>query len=367
MVVQPLELLLASNPTYAQENKRLSFASRWLIVFVSLCRAACGSRVLLLQCLGGDGYEMHSLPPPPVELFDARESSPHTTPIQPSLRRSSYTMASQETLDSPDHCTVSWITALPIERATAVAMLDEEHAQPTGFKTNSADTIVYTWGSMGKHNLVMASLAACGTISAATTLSSLAFLPSIDEDRDNHWGNIFVSSNPMARPAVSARVTWLTMAVDSVSKDSMRQKCEGDLLRRSSVRSTGSMWGRRRTVVLEDVNAAQQRPARQRHPPVGAESEGAYSRLGHAGQGEEPSRMIAASTFLRWASLSPSCHAAKALGSSVGACADPTSAKGGKRLQLTAARRRMRVEIVQVGMLEDKAAGIGADAKDWCA
>ncbi|KAM3429668.1 hypothetical protein MY4824_008120 [Beauveria thailandica] len=55
-------------------------------------------------------------------------------------------MASRKALDSPDAYVVAWIAALPIERASAEAMLDEEHAVPTGFTRNQNDGNVYTWG-----------------------------------------------------------------------------------------------------------------------------------------------------------------------------------------------------------------------------
>ncbi|KAL4789115.1 Pfs, NACHT and ankyrin domain protein [Aspergillus venezuelensis] len=120
-------------------------------------------------------------------------------------------MLSPVALDSPDSYTVAWIAALPIERAAAEAMLDEEHAAPTGFTRQKNDMNVYTWGRMGEHNVVIASLAAgvYGTTSAATTASSLlASLPAIrigllvgigggiaqpDEDRDIRLGDIVVS------------------------------------------------------------------------------------------------------------------------------------------------------------------------------
>ena len=91
-------------------------------------------------------------------------------------------MASRICLDSADSYAVAWIAALPIERAAAEAMLDEEHAPPTGFARHQTDANVYTWGRMGEHNIVITSLTAgvYGTTSAATTaLSLLASLPSI--------------------------------------------------------------------------------------------------------------------------------------------------------------------------------------------
>ncbi|KAM3455815.1 hypothetical protein NHJ6243_008410 [Beauveria neobassiana] len=120
-------------------------------------------------------------------------------------------MASRKALDSPDAYVVAWIAALPIERASAEAMLDEQHAVPTGFTRNQNDGNVYTWGCIGEHNIVIASLPAgvYGTTSAATTASSLlASLPSIrigllvgigggiarpDEDHDIRLGDVVVS------------------------------------------------------------------------------------------------------------------------------------------------------------------------------
>lgn len=120
-------------------------------------------------------------------------------------------MVSRNCLDSPESYVVAWIAALSIERAAAVAMLDEEHATPSGFTRHENDANVYTWGRVGEHNVVIASLAAgdYGTTSAATTASSLlASLPSIrvgllvgigggiarpDDDRDIRLGDIVVS------------------------------------------------------------------------------------------------------------------------------------------------------------------------------
>ncbi|KID83294.1 Pfs, NACHT and Ankyrin domain protein [Metarhizium guizhouense ARSEF 977] len=120
-------------------------------------------------------------------------------------------MASDNALDNPDSYTVAWIAALPIERAAAEAMLDEEHAAPTGFTRHQTDMNVYTWGRVGEHNIVITSPAAgvYGTTLAVTTVSSLlASLPSIrvglsvgigggiarpDEDRDIRLGDVVVS------------------------------------------------------------------------------------------------------------------------------------------------------------------------------
>ncbi|EGY15108.1 pfs domain-containing protein [Verticillium dahliae VdLs.17] len=97
-------------------------------------------------------------------------------------------MTSLKALDSTDSYTIAWISALPIERAAAEAMLDQDHEPPT----ISLDTTrVY------------------GTSSAATTASSLlASLPSIrisllvgigggiarpSKDQDIRLGDIIVS------------------------------------------------------------------------------------------------------------------------------------------------------------------------------
>ncbi|KAE8368480.1 purine and uridine phosphorylase [Aspergillus caelatus] len=118
-------------------------------------------------------------------------------------------MTSLKTLDSPESYAIAWITALPIELAAAEAMLDEEHTAPTGFTRHQTDTNMYTWGRMGEHNIVIASLASgvYGTNSAATTASSLlASLPAIrfglligiggdiaQPDRDIRLGDVVVS------------------------------------------------------------------------------------------------------------------------------------------------------------------------------
>ncbi|KAK6343369.1 hypothetical protein TWF730_010960 [Orbilia blumenaviensis] len=91
-------------------------------------------------------------------------------------------MSARAILDSPGLYTIGWIAALPIERASATALLDERHDEPHGFSQHPSDTNSYTWGRMGKHNIVIASLAAgvYGTTSAATTASNLlSSLPEI--------------------------------------------------------------------------------------------------------------------------------------------------------------------------------------------
>ncbi|KAH7153733.1 hypothetical protein DER46DRAFT_611858 [Fusarium sp. MPI-SDFR-AT-0072] len=114
-------------------------------------------------------------------------------------------------LESPDLYTIGWIAALPIELAAATALLDEHHVAPGGFEQRSSDTNSYTWGRIGEHNVVIASLPAgvYGIISAATTASNLIHsLPHIrigllvgigggiarpDLDHDIRLGDVVVS------------------------------------------------------------------------------------------------------------------------------------------------------------------------------
>lgn len=66
--------------------------------------------------------------------------------------------AAKKTLDDSRQYTVAWLAALPLERAAAEILLDEEHEKPNGFTKHAVDTNSYTWGLMGKHNIVIASL-----------------------------------------------------------------------------------------------------------------------------------------------------------------------------------------------------------------
>ena len=78
-------------------------------------------------------------------------------------------------LEDRDAYTVGWIAALPIERAAAIAILDEQHSQPHGFIQPFSDSNSYTWDRIGRHNVVIASLSAgvYGTTSASTTASQM--------------------------------------------------------------------------------------------------------------------------------------------------------------------------------------------------
>ncbi|KAM0562304.1 hypothetical protein ACHAPJ_001991 [Fusarium lateritium] len=72
------------------------------------------------------------------------------------------------------HYTIAWIAPLPHEHAAAKALLDDRHDTPDDFY-HPTDDFSYTWGRMGKHNIVIVSLPA-GTknlVSASVTASIL--------------------------------------------------------------------------------------------------------------------------------------------------------------------------------------------------
>ena len=48
--------------------------------------------------------------------------------------------------------TVGWVCALPIELATAQAMLDEKHES---FQPNASNTNIYMLGRVEEHNIVI--------------------------------------------------------------------------------------------------------------------------------------------------------------------------------------------------------------------
>ncbi|KAJ2981441.1 hypothetical protein NQ176_g2018 [Zarea fungicola] len=85
-------------------------------------------------------------------------------------------------MSNSDSYTIAWIAALPIERAAATAQLDDRHRAPIDFEQHPSDTNSYTWGRIGKHNVVIVSLPAgiYGTTAASTTASNLlSSLPGI--------------------------------------------------------------------------------------------------------------------------------------------------------------------------------------------
>ncbi|KAM5527062.1 pfs domain-containing protein [Fusarium oxysporum f. sp. phaseoli] len=63
-------------------------------------------------------------------------------------------------LKSPGLYSIGWIAALPIERAAATALLHDRHDVPEGFHQHRSDANPYTWGRIGEHNVVIASLSA---------------------------------------------------------------------------------------------------------------------------------------------------------------------------------------------------------------
>jgi nucleoside phosphorylase len=72
--------------------------------------------------------------------------------------------------------TVAWITALALERAAAKAMFDEIYDdKPADFHKSEGDINVYSWGRVGKHNVVVVSLPSgeYGIASAATVAQAL--------------------------------------------------------------------------------------------------------------------------------------------------------------------------------------------------
>ena len=78
-------------------------------------------------------------------------------------------MASRRCL-RPEDYTVAWIAALPLELAAAKKMLDEEHYP---LPQKSDDPNIYTFGSIGEHNVVVTCLPVgkMGNNSAATVVT----------------------------------------------------------------------------------------------------------------------------------------------------------------------------------------------------
>jgi len=80
---------------------------------------------------------------------------------------------------SPSAYTVAWISALPVESAAAVEMLDKKHDDP---RSHGSNTDQYVFGQVGDHNVVMARLPSgqMGNNSAAAIVARLtAMFPSI--------------------------------------------------------------------------------------------------------------------------------------------------------------------------------------------
>ncbi|KAI4853704.1 Pfs, NACHT and ankyrin domain protein [Aureobasidium sp. EXF-8845] len=76
---------------------------------------------------------------------------------------------------SSEDYTVAWIAALPHERAAGEMMLDQEYERPESFTKNAGDPNRYSWGRIGEHLVVIASLPAgeYGTTTTAITAQGL--------------------------------------------------------------------------------------------------------------------------------------------------------------------------------------------------
>lgn len=120
-------------------------------------------------------------------------------------------MANQTRLPDFQAYTIGWIAALAKELTAALAMLDERHQQPENFIQNQRDTNSYSWGRIGAHNVIIASLAegSYGLVPAATTANSMvlslphirfglmvgigAGIPRLEDDIDIRLGDVVVS------------------------------------------------------------------------------------------------------------------------------------------------------------------------------
>ncbi|KAK1725319.1 nucleoside phosphorylase domain-containing protein, partial [Colletotrichum acutatum] len=120
-------------------------------------------------------------------------------------------MINQKRLPDFRAYTIGWIAALNAELTAALAMLDESHRQPENFIQNQRDTNSYSWGRIGAHNVIIASLAegSYGLVSAATTATSMilslphirfglmvgigAGIPRLEDGVDIRLGDVVVS------------------------------------------------------------------------------------------------------------------------------------------------------------------------------
>ncbi|KAK5747555.1 hypothetical protein LTR17_000198 [Elasticomyces elasticus] len=112
-----------------------------------------------------DAAYSHSSPSSP-------ESAPAVSGPLPPIQRD---IAGGTHIDSVAAYTVAWIAPLVHERAAGESMFDEEHDEPEDFEQNASDINAYSWGRMGKHKVVIASLpsAEYGTNAAATVAQAL--------------------------------------------------------------------------------------------------------------------------------------------------------------------------------------------------
>lgn len=122
-------------------------------------------------------------------------------------------MAAPNAPDPPtllsEEYTIGLVTALPTERAAVEVMFDKEHSEPAHYYKAYMDHNSYSWGRIGKHNVVLASLPdqAVGKVEANTVaMSMITTFPSIrvglmigigggvpSEDYDIRLGDIVVS------------------------------------------------------------------------------------------------------------------------------------------------------------------------------
>ncbi|KAK4897326.1 hypothetical protein LTR27_004846 [Elasticomyces elasticus] len=85
-------------------------------------------------------------------------------------------MSTTGNANSAESYTVAWITALSNERAAGESMFDAKHdSAPQDFRRNTSDPNAYSWGKIGVHNVVIASLPAgkYGTNAVATIAQGL--------------------------------------------------------------------------------------------------------------------------------------------------------------------------------------------------
>ena len=129
-------------------------------------------------------------------------------------------MQSQKLFKAPGDYTVGWICALPVEHAAATAMLDAEHESIDLGQNDGAAAYIYAYGSIGQHNVVIASFSANITGSESLTLLARSLhitFPDLrcslavgigsgvpGQDHDIRLGDVIVSS-PSLESGGSAR------------------------------------------------------------------------------------------------------------------------------------------------------------------
>ncbi|RNJ52610.1 hypothetical protein D7B24_003165 [Verticillium nonalfalfae] len=213
-------------------------------------------------------------------------------------------MTSPKALDSTDSYTIAWISALSIERAAAEIMLDETHVPPINFTKHQTDHNIYTWGRLGEHNVVIASLEAgsYGTSMAAKTASSLlASLPSI------RIGLLVGIGGGIARPTDNNQDIRLGDIVVSQPDGTTGGVCQYDLIKAKTdgKRERKGILGKPPTVLLNalfKIQAVHEREDSkvsyylqnmlEKYPKMGKKSN---RNPGYAHQGSENDRLFQAS------------------------------------------------------------------------